>query len=371
MTEPTDKQPASNEQTPVSTPSKIEPSVPSPSEAPRRALALTLLALLLALLALLLAAGSGYYLWDQQQQLAAGQRTLASSAALAERAEQLAATDSALQQRLQSVSQDADANVEALRQQLETLQRAQATVQERLGRLDVQTQARHGEWLRAEAAYLANLAVIRISLQHDVDGALAALKMADELLSRLNSRAIAERQAVNRTINRLVAIDVPDTPELVRRIDTLVSKIDILPLNQPLDEAMLQQEAPPADIESAPADWRARLERAWQRFRDTLGQLVLVQRGKPAEPLIVPEERYFLYHNLRLRLEAARLALIQGNEAIYQSSLNRAAEWLERYYLRGEPAVDAALAEIAALRAIDIQPDLPDLAPLLEPVTRY
>lgn len=369
MTEPTDKQPASNEQAPVSAPPRIEPSSPTPSEASRRALAV--LALLIALLALLLAAGGGYYLWDQQQRLAAGQRTLASNAALAERAEQLAAADSALQERLQSLSQDADANTEALRQQLETLQRTQETVQERLGRLDVQTQARHGEWLRAEAAYLANLAVIRIGLQRDVDGALAALKMADELLSRLNSRAIAERQAVNRAINRLVAVDVPDTPELARRIDALVTKIDILPLNQPLDEAMLQQQAPPADGDPAPGDWRARLERAWQRFRDTLGQLVLVQRGKPAEPLIVPEERYFLYHNLRLRLEAARLALIQGDQAIYQSSLDRAAEWLERYFLRGEPAVDAALAEIAALRAVDIQPDLPDLAPLLEPVTRY
>lgn len=335
---------------------------------PRRLVAV--LALLLALLALGVALAGGYYLWDRLQRLEASQQHLVTDAMLRESAEQWQHADSELRRSVQALNQESSASTQTLaqlQQRTDGIGSAQEAMQQRLAKLDVETQARQGEWLRAEAAYLTQLAVARIELQRDVDGALAALKLADELLTRLNSSAIAERQAIHRAINRLVEVSLPDIDRLAGRLEAIISRIDILPLDQQLDAPAAQQ--PDEQEEPALDDWRSRLERAWQRFRDTLGELVIVQRREPVEPLLPPEEQYFLYHNLRLQLEAARLALIEGDESIYQRSLERARDWIQRYYALGEPGVESVLAEITALRAIDIRPELPSLADLLKPAS--
>lgn len=370
MTEATDTPP-----TPERPEAEPAPAVVDKPPAPAARRGLAVAALLIALLTLALAAAGGYYLWQQQQQLQTVQRTLASQSDVQAQAEQLAQADRQLRQELQTLSQSAQAassSTGELQQQMSALSQAQQELQQRFAKLDVETQARQGEWIRAEAVYLARLALARASLQRDIDGALAALKLADELLAQLDSRAIGERQAIHRAINQLVAVDLPDVNQLASRIEALIGRVDVLPLNQQLEEARQQQAglAEPSEA-SGPGDWQARLQRAWGRFKDTLSQLVIVQRGQPTEPLMAPEERYFLYHNLRLRLESARLALIEGEQDIYQRSLARAAEWIERYYARGEPGVEQALKEIAALRAVTIRPELPPLAQLLEPVTGH
>lgn len=370
MTEPTDKAP--EPESPAQEEAAALPAVPAPSPArpPRQAIAL--LALLVALSALALAAAGGYYLWQQQQRLLETQRTLANQDDLQAQVSQLSLADRRLRQDLETVEQAAAAatgdNAE-IQQQLAELAAAQQRLTDRLAQLDVETRARQGDWLRAEAVYLARLAILRAELQRDVDGALAALRLADELLSRLGSGAIGERQALHRAINQLVAVNLPDIPALAARIEELIQRIDVLPLQQQLHELAAPQPAANRQVEH-PA-WRDKLLRAWERFKQTLGQLVIVQRGQPAEPLLAPEERYFLHHNLRLQLEAARLALLQSEQAIYQRSLARAAEWIERYYLRGEPEVDRMLRELATLQAVELRPKLPALTPLLEPVTGH
>lgn len=359
MTEPADKEAVAGPM-----PVLIE-AQPKP---PRRLAAV--LALLLALLALGVALAGGYYLWERLQRLEASQQHLVTDTKLRENTEQWQRADSELRQGVQALGQEASANAQTLaqlRQRADDIDSAQEAMQQRLAKLDVETQARQGEWLRAEAAYLTQLAVARIDLQRDVDGGLAALKLADQLLTRLNSGSIAERQAIHRAINRLVEVNLPDIDRLAGRLEAIISRIDILPLDQQLDAVSAQQ--PEQQEEPALDGWQARLDRAWRRFRDTLGELVIVQRREPVEPLLPPEEQYFLYHNLRLQLEAARLALIEGDVPIYQRSLDRARDWIRRYYALGEPGVESVLAEITALRAIDIRPELPSLADLLKPAS--
>jgi len=341
------------------------------ASAPQRRPLMALLALLFASVALIVMAAGAYFVWERLQQLEAAQQSFVSTAALAERLAPLNQANSDVRKSLAALDArvgSADQSLVDVQQRTGEIADAQEEVRQRLAKLDVETQAKQGEWLRAEAAYLVQLAIARVELQRDVDGSLEALRLADQLLARLNSSAITERQAVHRAINRLVEVDLPDISRLAGRLEGMISRIDILPLDQQL---ALQDAAVPQEPEalSAHPSWQERWDRAWQRFTDTLGSLVVVQQREPVEPLLLPEERYFLYHNLRLQLEAARLALIEGDASIYQRSLDRAGDWIQRYYALGEPGVESMLAEITALRAVEIRPELPPLADLLKPVS--
>lgn len=353
------------------TPQTAEPTLePTPEPAPPRRQAWPAIAALILLLVLAALLGGGYYFWQQLQRLQGQQAQLVPVSELESRAGQLAQADVDLQGRLQALGEELktdDQTIAQLQQQLNDLAQNQQALREQI---DVQVQARRGEWIRAEAAYLANLAVHRLRFNDDIDGALAALRLADQLLGRLNGDAIKSRQAVNRAIDRLVALTPPDLDAIAARIEGLVTRVDTLPLDMQVRLQEAREEATLVEVE-APQTWQSRLERAWLRFKDTLGELVVVSRGRVGEPLLAPEERYFLYHNLRLRLEAARLALIDGNEAVYDRSLERAQEWIQRYYAIGEPDVEQALALIQELRQVEIDPELPQLAPILEPVTAY
>ena len=347
----------------AATPPAAKPPKPVAKATPRRS-RWPLLATLLLLLLLAALLGGGYYFWQQLQQLRQQQAQLAP--ALQSRVSEMAEADAQLRDRIDTLAQEARSAQQAL-QELQQQQGELSEAQQALSQMvDVEVQARQGEWIRAEAAYLANVASYRLRFYGDVEGALAALKLTDQLLSRLGGAGIEGRQAVNRAIGEVVAVNAPDLDRLAGRLEELISKVDILPLDLQIREADARDAEAAQPVEPG---WRGRLSRAWDRFKDTLGELVVVRRDRTVEPLLAPEERYFLYHNLRLRLEAARLALIDRNEAVYRRSLMRAAEWIERYYARGEPEVEQALATIRRLQAVVVDPELPDIAPILRPVT--
>lgn len=367
MTDATDPRP---QETPAASPPPSAPTSPPPRA---RRSPLAALALLLSVVALAGVGGGGWLLWQRLQQLQQAQQSGRTelAAELAEGRDALQAQ----QQRLDALAQDAGRvadRAEDLQRQLAELASHQRLLDQRLNRLDAQARANQTEWLHAEAAYLARTAQIRLRFQRDVDGAIAALRLADQTLARVGVEAAPARQALNQAVDRLVTLQLPDPVALTARIDALIAKVDILPLRQQLYDTV---EPPAADDQAEPAeapqDWTVRVRRAWERMVQALSSLVVVQRHDRVEPLLTPEERHFLYHNLRLRLESARVALLQGEPALYHGSLERAIEWVERYYALGEPPVEAALAELNALRNIDPTPPLPDLTEILAPVTRY
>src|SRR5690625_1978247 len=183
------------------------------ASAPQRRPLMALLALLFASVALIVMAAGAYFVWERLQQLEAAQQSFVSTAALAERLAPLNQANSDVRKSLAALDArvgSADQSLVDVQQRTGEIADAQEEVRQRLAKLDVETQAKQGEWLRAEAAYLVQLAIARVELQRDVDGSLEALRLADQLLARLNSSAITERQAVHRAINRLVEVDLPD-----------------------------------------------------------------------------------------------------------------------------------------------------------------
>jgi len=341
-------------------------------------------------IALLVAVGvglGGYELWQNLRQLRSAQQDMVSAQALeqrraelSQRVDELADGNQQLEQRLaglqDSVSQltgrlDQRAQqAGALADQVETLRQQQRSLAGRVDEAITMAGSEGDDWRRAEAGYLASVAVYRLRFHGDVEGAQRALRTADELLAAADAPPAALRQALSAASDRLNQVSLPDREALASRIEDLEAGISQWPLGSGVESvAGAAQDGSAADPAQAPG-WRQALTRAWQQIKASLGQLVVVQREGKSLPLVSPAERFFLEQNLRLRLESARLALLAGDQALYQRSLERVQSWLERYFDTSVPDVREAVSEVSSLAAASITPSLPDLSSTLEPLTR-
>src|SRR5690606_4836505 len=97
--------------------------------------------------------------------------------------------------------------------------------------------------------------------------------------------------------------------------------------------------------------------------RRALGSLIRVERRDDAETRVASAERRALAHReLRTELSLARAGALQADAAAYSASLMAARGLLERDFEAANPAVRAAAALVAELRAIEIAPPRPDIS---------
>ncbi len=255
-----------------------------------------------------------------------------------------------------------------LADRIEELASAQATLEDDLDELGARTGEEAG-WLKAEAGYLAQVAIHRVRYHRDIDSALAALRGADSLLAELGGEGIPERQAIQEAVDELLAYSGPDISGLRGRITARLDAIDELPVRGDPDEAVAP-ELPELE-EEADEGWQQALARAWARLREGLGELIRVQREEEMEQLVSPDQRYLVRENLRLQLEGVLLALANGDTESYSDGLNRAADWLDRHFDTDDPDVAEARDELRQLADEPITHDVPDIEPVLEPVKPF
>jgi uroporphyrin-3 C-methyltransferase len=68
---------------------------------------------------------------------------------------------------------------------------------------------------------------------------------------------------------------------------------------------------------------------AWSEIK----QLIRIRRmDHPDLPLLAPNQAYFLHQNLKLRLLAARLSLLQRDETSFRGDIAAADAWLATYF---------------------------------------
>ena len=204
------------------------------------------------------------------------------------------------------------------------------------------------------------LASQQLALGGNVQAALAALQLADAKLSRVDRpQLVPLRRSLARDIDELKSVPYVDVAGISAKLDQALSAIDGLPLAK--DERL-----PPAVPEVTPSN-----EAAWLRFvREVWGDLKSLVRievsDRPAAPLVTPAQSYFLRENLRLRLLAARLALLARDQKSFRTDLTAANEWVKRYFdVRAQP-VQALSATFTQLAATPMPATTPDLSRSLE-----
>jgi len=322
------------------------------------------LALLLALVAV--AATALDYLRDRG---AAG-ATAASEARLDTLTSTTAATRDAVRSLEQSLSaladQDSDrqAAIARLKQSLDDRLRQLESMPGRLTAVEASLAALQGistgareAWLLAEAEYYMQIANAQLQLAGNAELARLALTHADERILQLaDPRLTPVREALSDELRALDMLEKPDLAGITLTLASLAEVVESLPLKQ---EVVTLDE----NGEDAVDPELTGMDRAMAKLRKAVSGIVSVRRTDEAlEPLIAPGAQYFLRANLALQLQAARLAILRGEETIFRQSLDDVDAWLAEYYDTDSTAVRSARQTIAEIRDSQVDMAMPDIS---------
>ena len=203
---------------------------------------------------------------------------------------------------------------------------------------------------------LADLdAAVRVAVQQsaitgNAEPLAAALRQADERLSRINQPRLERvRRALARDLDRVRAVSVTDIASLTIKLDEAVRTVDELPLlSQPERRASVlaarsgaaasaTASTPAPAVGADPASWLPWVQATWSGVGDRAWaeakSLVRVTRiDRPEAMLLAPDQAWFLRENLKLRLLNARLALLSRQFDTAQADLRDVQTTLERYF---------------------------------------
>ncbi len=222
------------------------------------------------------------------------------------------------------------------------------------------------QWQLAEVEQLLLIANDRLLLHRDAQGALRALEIADSRLGEIaDTQGLIElRQQLTNDLAALKAIPPVDVQGLTLKLNALIERVPRLPLTSsvPRNFTKVASGTEPPQQDSR---WRRFLDNALQALR---GLVEIHHRDQQVVPLLPPEQDFFLYQNLQLKLESARLALLQRDTAAFQESVRLAAGWIRAYFTPEDSAVKAALEELLQLERVELNWPLPDLSGSLKRV---
>jgi uroporphyrin-3 C-methyltransferase len=221
-------------------------------------------------------------------------------------------------------------------------------------------------WALQEIEYLLNVANQRALLANDVAGAYQALTLADQQIQALaDYRLHPLRALIAEEMMALDALADIDRQGMALKLQTAANHVQRLRVKKgpEVDTAMMQADTDTTAVDSG---WQQAVSDIWQQLRS----LVVIRHDQTGEAaVLVPEQRYFLYQNLRLQLESARLALLNADNNSYQHSLQTAVNWLEKYFTGDER--DAMLNSLRELQGKQVNVALPDISSSLDWIKEY
>ncbi|MES9967439.1 MAG: uroporphyrinogen-III C-methyltransferase, partial [Sedimenticola sp.] len=239
-----------------------------------------------------------------------------------------------------------------LEQQSREMSDSLASVYDRVGREST-------AWMASEAEYLMRVANHRLRLERDVETAIKALQAADGRLRDSGDPGWSDvRQTLAGEIASLQSVARVDRTGLSSRLAAMVGQINKLKIIG-TEPAPRQESAADEPEEGGDRTLKTMLQDGWEGFKSVM---VIRHHGKPVSAMLPPEQQFFVYQNLRLQLEAARMSMLRGDRILYIASLETAEQWLGDLFDTESQVARAMLGEIEQLKGIDISPALPDIS---------
>lgn len=224
-------------------------------------------------------------------------------------------------------------------------------------------------WALEEVEQLLRIANQSLRLSGDVATAIAGLELADRRLEELGNPAFLEvREQLAESIASLKSLEQVDIAGLALRLSGLAGKVAELPLSQKTERTIYNESGDSGKQEAGSEDGGSNewLEAGGELLSD-LKKLVRIQNiEEPAKPLLTPEQRYFLFSNLRLMLSGAQIAALSRDTPTFRDNLEQAAQWIREYFDTGHQGVQQFLEDIEQMDGVDLDPELPDISGSLD-----
>ncbi|PIE40589.1 MAG: hypothetical protein CSA49_07695 [Gammaproteobacteria bacterium] len=216
------------------------------------------------------------------------------------------------------------------------------------------------DWMLKEIEHFIMVAERRLSLLGDVDGALALMMEADQLVRDMSEPGARPlRNAIKKDLAALQAASDTsvDTEGLFAQISLLNAEVSGLMSTSINYEMSL----PVKDVDQTLP--KAGFEYFMYEVREFIKTLVRVQRVTDGEikPLLLQDQQAFIEQNIQLLLEQAQLALLRGNQVVYTTSLTEAAKRVVNYLRTDTVAGAAFIASLKKLSQMNVQPEVPSI----------
>jgi uroporphyrin-III C-methyltransferase len=208
----------------------------------------------------------------------------------------------------------------------------------------------------SEVEQMLVLASQQLQLAGNVRGALAALQAADQRLARAEKLAATPlRRAITQDMDRLKAVPLVDTAGLAVKIDQVMAQTDSLPL-------IISETLPAARISRIRAGEEQGFTRAARDLWEEMKGLVRIRDLETQDAaLLAPAQGYFLRENVKLRLLAARMALLARDESAFREDMRASQAWIARYFDAKARATQAALATLKQVAETPVTIAVPDI----------
>ena len=318
---------------------------------------------LVAILALIIAIALALWSWQQWNNQQAVMQTLQSlKQDTAQLEDRYGDRGSQQSQRLQSLE-------EKLASQRELIATQQRQIDHNARELLEAGNRTRTDWLLAEAEYLLRIANQRLMIEKDIRGAMSALEAADEVLAESDDIGVYPvRQQLAREILALKGLTGVDRTGLYLKLEAAIDSV-----HQLTDQALISENAP-GFVVNAGAEQNAEtggepgaIAQAWEKVKSTLMQVVVVRRmDEPVKPLLSPDQSAYARLNLQLMLEEAEMAVLRGNQPLYERALTKARTTIEDWYNESNPRVTAISETLAELAKKNVDPELPDISQSLD-----
>ena len=250
--------------------------------------------------------------------------------------------------------------------QIESLPGRMAAIEGTVSSLQGISTGARDAWLLAEAEYYMQIANAQLQLAGNPHLASLALGLADERLLQMANPALTDvRRALALELRSLDIMEKPDTEGVTLTLASLAAVVDSLPLKHEVDLSVDEGEAA-LDPELTGVD------RALASMKSAIDSAITVRRvDETVQPLIAPESQYFLRANLALQLQAARLAMLRGEESVFRQSLDDAASWLTEYFDTESAAVRSSLQTITQIHGSAFSLATPDISESLRLLRQF
>jgi len=261
----------------------------------------------------------------------------------------------------QSQLQDENAQLKTqLEESLQTLSKQQTDLAGDIETLRARNMHLHKDWLINEAEYLVQLANYRLLFERDIKTAVVALETADMRLRETGDPGlIGVRKAIADAIQALKAVPQADLAGLSLSMSAIAKEVNELPLSTPDPKSKIKEVKPELKETEKVTKWSELPAAIWH---DLKGLVVIRHHDKPVEPLIAPDQRFFLTENLRLQIEQARLAMLSGHPDVYKERLTTASKWIAQYFDKDAAQTKTVLDTLKQLLDSKIAPPLPDIS---------